>query len=101
MDLGVGAFAKAARLWAGDAPYGVDTPVLPNLGISLLGALPSGSKRMLRVDLSLPLRRWPAGASRGVELSFSFSDESMILLDESRDVERAREQIVGTNIFRP
>jgi hypothetical protein len=43
-DMGVAAFADAGRLWAGDAPYGVTTPVRASFGAGVLGAFPRGSR---------------------------------------------------------
>jgi hypothetical protein len=98
-DVGVGAFVNAARLWAGDAPYGVDTPLLPSAGISLFGALPRGSQRLLRIDLGAPLR---TGIVRsGWEARLSYSDFTRTLRLEPRDIANAREQLVGPDIFRP
>jgi hypothetical protein len=99
IDFGVSAFAQAARLWAGDVPYGVDTPILPSAGIGLLAAVPRGSKKLLRLDVAFPLRQ--TSARSGIAIRFSFYDRSGVLRAESRDIESAREKIVGTNVFKP
>src|SRR5437867_84984 len=100
-DVGMSFFAEAGRLWAGDAPYGVTTGILPSVGIGLLAAVPSGSKRLGRLDLAFPLGSVRAPNRRSLELRFSFSDATGILRREAGDVASAREQIVGTNIFLP
>jgi hypothetical protein len=41
-DLGVAAFADAGKLWAGEAPYGVNSPVRASIGLGALGAFPRG-----------------------------------------------------------
>jgi hypothetical protein len=98
-DIGVSAFVTASRLWAGDAPYGMDTPVLPNVGIGVLAGIPRGSKRMLRLDLAMPLRR---GVDRsGFEVRFSLFDRTNIIREESGDIERARDVVVAPSILRP
>jgi hypothetical protein len=98
-DIGASVFVSAARLWAGDAPYGVDTPLLPNVGVGLLAGIPRGSKRMLRLDLAVPLRRSTGRA--GLEVRFSFLDRSSIVRQEMGDVTRSREELVGPDVFKP
>lgn len=100
-DIGVSVFAEAGRLWAGDAPYGVTTGILPSVGIGVLAAVPAGSKRVGRLDVAVPLGSVRAPNRRSIELRFSFADATGILRRESGDLSSAREQIVGTNIFLP
>lgn len=98
-DVGAGAFVNAARLWAGDAPFGMDTPVLPSAGVSVFGALPRGSQRTLRIDLGVPLRGGVVHA--GWEVRLVYKDFTRRMREEPRDVTRAREQLVGPDVFRP
>jgi hypothetical protein len=98
-DIGVSAFVNAAQLWAGDAPYGVDTPVLPTIGVGVLGAFPRGSKRLARVDFMMPLQRGVARS--GFEVRFSLLNRTDIIRHESGDVTEAREGLVGQDVFRP
>ena len=98
-DIGASLFVSAARLWAGDAPYGVDTPVLPNVGVGLLAGVPRGSKRMVRLDLAVPLQRSIGRA--GLEVRFSFLDRTNIVRQEMGDVARSREGLVGPDVFKP
>jgi len=98
-DVGIGAFVHATRLWAGDAPFGVDTPLLPSAGISVLGAVPHGSQRLLRIDVGAPLR---SGIARsGWEVRLSFTDITRTVRLEPGDIAGAREQLVGPDVFRP
>jgi hypothetical protein len=98
-DIGAGAFVTAARLWAGDAPFGVSTPLLPSAGVSLFGAVPRGSQRLIRIDLGAPLR---SGIVRsGWEVRFSLTDATRAGRLEPRDIARSREQLVGPDVFRP
>lgn len=87
-DIAVAAFADAGRLWAGDVPYGADTPVRSSVGVSMLGAFPKGGKRVYRIDLGFPLNREPGMTS--VALRFSVADRTSVLWEEPRDVARAR-----------
>jgi hypothetical protein len=98
-DVGVGAFLNAARLWAGDAPFGMNTPLLPSAGVSLFGAFPHGSQRLLRIDVGAPLR---SGLVRsGWEIRLLYIDAMRLSREEPRDVTNAREQLVGPDVFRP
>jgi hypothetical protein len=98
-DVGLGLFANAARLWAGDAPFGVNTPVLPSAGISLFAAAPKGSQRTLRIDVGTALR---TGIVRsGWEVRLIYSDFTRTVLTEPGDILGAREQLIGPNVFRP
>ena len=87
-DVAIAAFADAGRLWAGDAPYGADSPVRSSAGFSLLGAFPSGGKRVYRLDIGFPLNPEPGGS--GIALRFSVADRTAVVWAEPRDVARAR-----------
>lgn len=54
-DLGTAAFVDVGRAWAGDAPFGVDSPVRASVGLGLRAAFPPGSRQALRLDLGVPL----------------------------------------------
>lgn len=98
-DVGIGAFVNAARIWAGDAPFGMTTPLLPSGGVSLFGAFPHGSQRLLRIDLGAPLRS--SRVRSGWEVRLLYSDATRLSREEPRDVAAAREQLVGPDVFRP
>ncbi len=53
--LGLATFADAGQVWAGDAPFGVDSPTRIGLGVSLLAAVPPRSQRLWRLDFALPV----------------------------------------------
>jgi hypothetical protein len=98
-DLGFGAFLNASRLWAGDAPFGMNTPLLASGGVSLFGAFPHGSQRLLRLDVGAPLRS--STVRSGWEIRVLFIDATRASRIEPRDVAAAREQLVGPDVFRP
>jgi len=91
-DIGLAAFVQNGLLRAGDVPFGVDA-TRTTLGISVLGAYPSRSKRLYRADLAFPLTRSGRGAG-GVEVRFSSFDRTQGFWTEPDDVTRAR---TGTN----
>jgi hypothetical protein len=87
-DVGVAAFGEVGTLVAGDAPYGW-TGSRYSLGLSLLAAYPSRSKRMYRVDLAFPLTRSGEGGGK-IELRFGTEDRTTRFWQEPQDVARAR-----------
>jgi hypothetical protein len=99
VDLGVGVFADAGRLWAGDVPYGVDTPFRTAVGVSLLGAVPPSSARLWRIDLAYALNPDPSHRGR-FELRFGNQDKTTFFLAEPIDIEATRERTVPSSVFR-
>lgn len=97
-DIAVAAFVDAGRVWAGDAPYGADSPVRSSVGLSLLGALPSGGKRVYRVDVGLPLNA-ERGAS-GVALRFTVTDRTALVWQEPHEVSRVRSLTDRSSLLR-
>ena len=49
-------FAEGGKLWAGDSPFGVNTPIYASTGVSLLAASPPQSRRTIRVDIAFPVK---------------------------------------------
>lgn len=96
-DLGVGGFVESGRLWAGDVPYGANTPPRTAIGVSLLAAVPPASPRMWRVDLAFPLN--PEQRGRHLELRLSNVDRTAFVLQEPSDVRGAREPSVPVSVF--
>ncbi|HEY2375856.1 MAG TPA: hypothetical protein VGH98_07755 [Gemmatimonadaceae bacterium] len=98
-DVAFGAFINASRLWAGDAPFGMNTPLLPSAGVSLFAAAPKGSQRTLRIDFGTALRTGVGHA--GWEVRLIYTDFTRTVFTEPGDIRGAREQLVGPNVFRP
>lgn len=96
-DLGIAAFTDAGRVWAGDVPFGQTTSVQIGAGVSLLAAVPAGSKHLWRVDLAFPMTR-DAGATFSMRLSSA--DLTRSAWHEPADVSRSRESFVPSSIFR-
>ena len=96
-DLGFATFAHVGSLRAGDAPYGVNA-TRTTIGASLLGAYPTRSKRLYRVDLGFPLTRGGPG-SGGVEVRFSSLDRTQGFWTEPVDVSRARTGTAPSRLF--
>jgi hypothetical protein len=96
-DVGVGAFSELGSLWAGDAPYGW-TGSRGSIGVSLLAAYPTRSKRLYRADLAIPLTRRGEGGGR-IEVRFSSEDRTSRFWEEPNDVARARTGAVPSTLF--
>jgi hypothetical protein len=54
-DLGTVLFVDAGRSWAGDVPYGVDSPGLIAVGGGIRAAFPPGSRQTFRLDVGMPV----------------------------------------------
>lgn len=97
-DFGLGAFVDAGRLWAGDIPYGVSTPVHRSVGVSLLAAVPRASARMYRIDVAFAMNPEPNG--HRFELRFGSTNKTNFFLAEPADITATRERTVPSSVFR-
>jgi len=61
-DLGSSTFVDVARIWPGDAPYGVDSGWRASVGLGLRASFPAGSRVTYRADIAFP-------AAAGVRLN--------------------------------
>lgn len=93
--LGVAAFVDAGRVWAGEAPFGVDSPTKVGLGVGLLAAVPARSQRLWRVDVALPVSA-DGHASWEIRLTGTWARG---FWREPRDVGRARAGVAPSSIF--
>lgn len=96
-DAGIGFFADAGRLWAGDVPFGASTPVRASVGFSVLASVPPRSARLWRVDIAVPIN--PAGPRR-LELRVTSNDQTTFFWREPDDVQIAREKTLPSSIFK-
>ena len=87
-DLGVALFGQVGTLWSGDVPYGW-TGSRGSVGLSLLGAYPTRSKRVYHIDLGFPLTRGGIGGGR-FEIRFGSDDRTSRFWEEPADVAQAR-----------
>jgi hypothetical protein len=97
-DFGVGVFADAGRLWAGDIPYGVNTPIRSSIGFSLLGTVPPASARLWRLDFAFAVN--PENRGHHIEIRFGNTDKTTFFLPEPSDIASTRERTVPSSIFR-
>ncbi len=94
-DLGLAIFADAGRVWAGAAPFGVDSRTKVGVGVGLLVAIPPESQRLWRLDLSFPVS--PDARARW-ELRLT-SVRAGTFPREPRDVARGRAGASPSAIF--
>jgi hypothetical protein len=93
---GAAAFVAAGRLWAGDVPFGVNTPVRTSVGVALLAAVPAQSRRTIRAELAVPLAR---GTGARPELRFSIREPTSGFWQEPWRVRWSRLAAVPEQIF--
>ena len=92
----VAAFAEGGKLWAGDSPFGVNTPLYASAGVSLFAASPPQSRRTFRGDLAFPVRG-PRG--HGWEVRLTVTDLTRAFRVEPRDISHSRERSVPASVF--
>jgi hypothetical protein len=96
-DVGLGLFADAGRLWAGDVPYGENTITRGAAGVSLLVAIPMRSMRTWRLDFAMPFN--PEAAGRRWEVRLSHADRTSFFWREPADVDAARAHAVPASVY--
>lgn len=93
--LGVAAFADAGTVWAGEAPFGVDSRPRIGLGVGLLVAVPARSRRLWRLDVAVPVS---ADRHAGWEIRLT-GVWTRGFWREPRDIGRARAGVAPSSIF--
>lgn len=93
---GAAAFMDAGRVWSGDAPFGVTTPVRASAGIGLLAAVPARSRRTIRAEVALPFDR---SRGAGPELRFAVREPVHGFWAEPPRIRWARLAAVPEQIF--
>ena len=97
-SIAVAGFAEGGKLWAGDSPFGVNTPLYASAGFSILGASPPQSRRTFRVDLAFPVRG-KRDDVRKAEVRIVVTDFTRKFRVEPRDVSNSRERSVPATVF--
>lgn len=94
--IAVAGFAEAGKLWAGDSPFGVNTPLDASVGFSLLVASPPQSRRTLRADFAFPVR---GQSDKRAEVRIVVTDFTRSFRLEPRDIANSRERSVPPSVF--
>lgn len=92
----VAGFAEAGKIWAGDSPFGVNTPIYATTGFSILAASPPQSRRTLRVDVAFPVR---GEGKHNWEVRLTAGDFTRAFRTEPRDIFNSRERSVPASVF--
>jgi hypothetical protein len=95
LGLGLSSFADAGRVWAGDAPFGVDSRIKVGVGAGLLAAIPPHSRQLWRLDFAYPVS--PDAHARW-ELRLT-ALRTRAFWREPNDVSRARTGAAPSTIF--
>ena len=95
-DAGLALFVDAGRLWAGDAPFGVDARPHIGAGMGLLAAVPPRSKRLWRVDVARAFTKDPDARW---EIRLTSGDFTRGFWRDPPDVRRVRERTVPQSVF--
>jgi len=95
-SIAVAGFAEGGKLWAGDSPFGVNTPLYASAGFSILGASPPQSRRTIRADFAFPVR---GQRTRRMEVRIVVTDFTRTFRVEPRDVYNSRERSVPATVF--
>ena len=94
--IAVAGFFEAGKIWAGDSPFGVNTPLVASAGVSLLAASPPQSRRTFRADIAFPVK---GERGHGWEVRLVTTDFTRIFRVEPRDVFNNRERSVPSSVF--
>ena len=95
--LGAAGFADVGKTWAGDAPFGVTTGGRASIGVSVLAAIPRQSRRLLRVDVAVPLVGDPNAGRYEIRVSTSRSPREF--WREPRDIGQLRAVLPPVGVF--
>jgi hypothetical protein len=94
--LAVAGFAEGGKLWAGDSPFGVNTPLYASTGVSVLAASPPQSRRTARLDFAFPVK---GERGRNWEVRLTVTDFTRTFRVEPRDIFNSRERSVPASVF--
>jgi hypothetical protein len=95
-DAGLAVFSDVGRIWAGDAPLGEDSYWRSSVGVGLLAGIPSGSRRMWRLDFALPLSHLDKAR---LEFRIGNRDQSRTFWREPEDMRRSHGRLMPTSVF--
>jgi len=95
-SIAVAGFAEGGKLWVGDSPFGVNTPLYASMGVTFLAASPPQSRRTLRADFAYPVKGERRG---GLEVRITVTDFTRTFRAEPRDIFNSRERSVPTSVF--
>lgn len=97
-ELAIAPLFQAGKLYAGDALYALTTPWHYAAGVAIMGAIPRGSKHMVRLEFGWPLN--PTGSSQ-MEFRISYGDRSASFAQTPTVIVNAREADAAARAVTP
>lgn len=94
--VGLAAFAEAGKIWAGDAPFGVETPMRASAGLALLATVPARSQRTIRMEVAVPFSREKGART---ELRFTIREPSKGFFTEPPRIRSVRIASAPEHVF--
>lgn len=94
--LGAALFTEAGKMWAGDVPFGTETPVRASAGFALLASIPARSQRTIRAEVAFPFARRQGARA---ELRFNVREPSKGFFSEPPRVRGARIASPAERVF--
>jgi hypothetical protein len=94
-DLGLTFFGDLGRVWAGDAPYGVDSPWQSAVGFGLRFGIPRTTRNIYRADIAFPVGNTTGSPIFRITLELNKLRSGFF----TPDVERSRRFTVGPGSF--
>ena len=99
LDIGSTFFLDVGKVWAGDAPYGRNSPWRASAGFGLRASFPAGSRTTYRFDIAMPIQPHPN--TRDMRLMLSVGEQiGLIAPFGDYQVQRSRPQGVIGQLFR-
>ena len=95
LAVGAAAFGDIGKVWAGEVPFGVTSGLRASAG-SLLASVPRESRRLLRVDLAVPLMD---DAHAKYEIRVSTARTPREFWREPSDIARLRALLPPVGVF--
>lgn len=95
--VGAAGFADMGFAVAGDVPFGMNSGLRTSVGAGLLAAIPSQSRRMIRLDVALPLVR--DGRVSSYELRMTMSSPPRIFWQEPTVVSSMRRALPQVEVL--
>ena len=94
--IGFAGFTEAGKIWAGDVPFGAETPVRYSAGVAVLASVPARSRRTVRAEIA-----WPFSRDRGAraEVRFSIREPARGFFTEPPRIRSARIAAAPEHIF--
>ncbi|HEX5871264.1 MAG TPA: BamA/TamA family outer membrane protein [Longimicrobium sp.] len=96
-DLGTAVFVDAGKMWAGEDPFGVNSPIEASVGFGLRAAFPPGSRRTYRMDVAVPFA--DALSGRNVVVTFGVGQAIGRARQDDPQLRRSSRRALSASLF--